>query len=257
MPKREDPSTTTAPTTAPASPGRSPMSTPPLREREYLVVGMDLRTPVDLARELDRALRHYAHVYACLAEVADFDRRSWLQYKQGKVLEELAKAGDEGAGIEIERRRWSRMLSDTAEMAARAGVRMNVPAFDPDRPLGPGSMVRWAQQGPLDYAGRMDPERPRFRLGQWVAEKAARWTGGVASGEHGFHTTTRLPWKDPRVPSSGEEAEAAREAYFRGEDPVVKPEPTPAPPGPKPSSPGLFAEQDAAKRAVIRRPSGR
>lgn len=228
------------------------------RPREYMVIGLDLRTPTDLARDLDRALRHYAHVYACLAEVADFDRRSWLQYRQGKVLEELAKAGDDGAGIEIERRRWARMLADSAEMAARAGVRLSVPAFDPDRPLGPGTMVRWAEQGPLDYAGRRDPERPRFRLGEWIANKAARWTGGVAAGERGFDTTTRLPWHDPRVPGSGAEAEAAREAYFRGEEPVVTPEPRPWAEEAKPAQakPGLFEQAEAA-RPVIRRPGPR
>ena len=228
------------------------------RPREYMVIGLDLRTPTDLARDLDRALRHYAHVYACLAEVADFDRRSWLQYRQGKVLEELAKAGDDGAGIEIERRRWARMLADSAEMAARAGVRLSVPAFDPDRPLGPGTMVRWAEQGPLDYAGRRDPERPRFRLGEWIATKAARWTGGVAAGERGFDTTTRLPWHDPRVPGSGAEAEAAREAYFRGEEPVVTPEPRPWAEEAKPvqAKPGLFEQAEAA-RPVIRRPGPR
>lgn len=228
------------------------------RPREYMVIGLDLRTPTDLARDLDRALRHYAHVYACLAEVADFDRRMWLQYRQGKVLEELAKAGDDGAGIEIERRRWARMLADSAEMAARAGVRLSVPAFDPDRPLGPGTMVRWAEQGPLDYAGRRDPERPRFRLGEWIATKAARWTGGVAAGERGFDTTTRLPWHDARVPGSGAEAEAAREAYFRGEEPVVAPEPRPWAEETKPAQakPGLF-EQQAASRPVIRRPGPR
>lgn len=227
------------------------------RPREYMVIGLDLRTPTDLARDLDRALRHYAHVYACLAEVADFDRRSWLQYRQGKVLEELAKAGDDGAGIEIERRRWARMLADSAEMAARAGVRLSVPAFDPDRPLGPGTMVRWAEQGPLDYAGRRDPERPRFRLGEWIATKAARWTGGVAAGERGFDTTTRLPWHDARVPGSGAEAEAAREAYFRGEEPVVEPEPRPwAEAKPAQAKPGLFEQAEAA-RPVIRRPGPR
>lgn len=225
------------------------------RPREYMVIGLDLRTPTDLARDLDRALRHYAHVYACLAEVADFDRRAWLQYRQGKVLEELAKAGDDGAGIEIERRRWARMLADSAEMAARAGVRLSVPAFDPDRPLGPGTMVRWAEQGPLDYAGRRDPERPRFRLGEWIATKAARWTGGVAAGERGFDTTTRLPWHDARVPGSGAEAEAAREAYFRGEEPVVEPEPRPWAEAPEQKKPGLF-EQQAASRPIIRRPGG-
>lgn len=225
------------------------------RPREYMVIGLDLRTPTDLARDLDRALRHYAHVYACLAEVADFDRRAWLQYRQGKVLEELAKAGDDGAGIEIERRRWARMLADSAEMAARAGVRLSVPAFDPDRPLGPGTMVRWAEQGPLDYAGRRDPERPRFRLGEWIATKAARWTGGVAAGERGFDTTTRLPWHDARVPGSGAEAEAAREAYFRGEEPVVEPEPRPWAEAPEAKKPGLF-EQQAASRPIIRRPGG-
>jgi hypothetical protein len=222
-----------------------------------MVVGLDLRTPTDLARDLDRALRHYAHVYACLAEVADFDRRAWLQYRQGKVLEELAKAGDDGAGIEIERRRWARMLADSAEMAARAGVRLSVPAFDPDRPLGPGTMVRWAEQGPLDYAGRRDPERPKFRLGEWIANKAARWTGGVAAGERGFDTTTRLPWHDARVPGSGAEAEAAREAYFRGEEPVVAPEPRPWEEAkPAQAKPGLFEQAEAA-RPVIRRPGPR
>lgn len=228
------------------------------RPREYMVIGLDLRTPTDLARDLDRALRHYAHVYACLAEVADFDRRSWLQYRQGKVLEELAKAGDDGAGIEIERRRWARMLADSAEMASRAGVRLSVPAFDPDRPLGPGTMVRWAEQGPLDYAGRRDPERPKFRLGEWIANKAARWTGGVAAGERGFDTTTRLPWHDARVPGSGAEAEAAREAYFRGEEPVVTPEPRPWAEETKPTQakPGLFEQAEAA-RPVIRRPGPR
>jgi hypothetical protein len=221
-----------------------------------MVIGLDLRTPTDLARDLDRALRHYAHVYACLSEVADFDRRMWLQYRQGKVLEELAKAGDDGAGIEIERRRWARMLADSAEMASRAGVRLSVPAFDPDRPLGPGTMVRWAEQGPLDYAGRRDPERPKFRLGEWIANKAARWTGGVAAGERGFDTTTRLPWHDARVPDSGAEADAAREAYFRGEEPVVAPEPRPWAEEPKPQAkPGLF-EQQAASRPIIRRPGG-
>lgn len=225
------------------------------KPREYMVVGLDLRTPTDLARDLDRALRHYAHVYACLAEVADFDRRSWLQYRQGKVLDELAKAGDDGAGIEIERRRWARMLADSAEMASRAGVRLTVPAFDPDRPLGPGTMVRWAEQGPLDYAGRRDPERPKFRLGEWIAAKAARWTGGVAAGERGFSSTTRLPWHDARVPGSGAEAEAAREAFFRGEEPVVTPEPRPWDEAPKPAKPGLFEQAEAA-RPTVRRPGG-
>lgn len=195
-------------------------------EGVFLVVGLELRTPIDHARELDRAMRHYAHVYACLAEVADYDRRLWLICRTGPVLEELAIRGDEGAGIEIERRRWSKRLGRAAEEAAKAGVGLNVPAFDPDRPLGPGTMVRWAQQGPLDYAGRLDPNKPKFRLGAWVArttleEKQATRAGGARNGRR-FRVTDRLPWHDKRVPESGAAAEEARRQAAAGvAQPVV------------------------------------
>ncbi|MEN9785499.1 MAG: hypothetical protein RL479_1288 [Verrucomicrobiota bacterium] len=179
---------------------------------KFLVVGLDLKTPVDAARDLDRALRWYAHVYACLAESCDFERRLWLQYRPNDVLEELALRGDEGAGIEIERRRWARRLADAAEFAARAGVALNPPAFDPDRPLGPGTMVRWAAQGPLDYAGRKDSSRATFKLGEWVEADRDLNRGGTRPGAVKFETTDELPWHDPRVPESGAKAEALRTA---------------------------------------------
>ena len=177
---------------------------------KFLVVGLDLKTPVDAARDLDRALRWYAHVYACLAESCDFERRLWLQYRPNDVLEELALRGDEGAGIEIERRRWARRLADAAEFAARAGVALNPPAFDPDRPLGPGTMVRWAAQGPLDYAGRKDSSRATFKLGEWVEADRDLNRGGTRPSAVKFETTDELPWHDPRVPESGAKAEALR-----------------------------------------------
>ena len=179
---------------------------------KFLVVGLDLKTPVDAARDLDRALRWYAHVYACLAESCDFERRLWLQYRPNDVLEELALRGDEGAGIEIERRRWARRLADAAEFAARAGVSLNPPAFDPDRPLGPGTMVRWAAQGPLDYAGRKDSSRATFKLGEWVEADRDLNRGGTRPSAVKFETTDELPWHDPRVPESGAKAEALRTA---------------------------------------------
>lgn len=191
------------------------MSDDPTDRPQYLVVGLDLRTPVDAARDLDRALRWYSHVYACLAEVCDFERRVWLQYRGNDVLEELALRGDEGAGIEIERRRWARRLSEAAEFAARAGVALNPPAFDPDRPLGPGTMVRWAAQGPLDFAGKKDNSRATFKLGDWVnRDKRARdTTGGATTGAVRMDTTDELPWHDPRVPGSGDRAELLRRTH--------------------------------------------
>ena len=62
-------------------------------EGKFLVVGVHLRTPIDYAREMDRAMHYYAHVVACLAEVADPQRRSFLESRQGEVLEELAARG--------------------------------------------------------------------------------------------------------------------------------------------------------------------
>ena len=195
----------------------------PEDEGAFLVLGLDLKTPVDMARELDRALRHYAHVYACLAEVADFDRRKWLQTRPGLLLEELAIRGDEGAGIEIERRRWSRKLGFTAEEAARAGVRLKTPAFDPDRPLGPGTMVRWAAQGPPDFAGRLDPNKPKFRLGEWVSAKNTLIPGGGSPGHRRIYITNQLPWHDERVPESGKHAEEYRRQAAAGLVPDIKP----------------------------------
>lgn len=194
---------------------------------KFLVVGLDLKTPVDAARDLDRALRWYAHVYACLAEACDFERRMWLQHRTNDILEELALRGDEGAGIEIERRRWARRLGDAAEFAARAGVSLDAPAFDPDRPLGPGTMVRWAAQGPLDYAGRKDSSRATFKLGEWKEHDRVLNRGGVRPGAVKFDTTDELPWHDPRVPGSGAKAEAIRATHKAGlgalADEVVNP----------------------------------
>jgi hypothetical protein len=188
-------------------------------EGKFLVVGVHLRTPIDYAREMDRAMHYYAHVVACLAEVADPQRRSFLESRQGEVLEELAARGDEGAGIEIERRRWKSHLSFSTERAARAGVRLNVPKFDPDRPLGPGTMVRWAAQGPLDYAGRLDPKLDRFVLGEWVNSSLPATPGGLI-----FTETDKLPWHDPRVPESGREAALALAQHEAGIlEPVIDP----------------------------------
>lgn len=188
-------------------------------EGRFLVVGINLRTPIDYAREMDRAMNYYAHVYACLAEVADPSRRAWLINKPHATLEELAARGDEGAAIEIERRRWKSHLDHSTEMAARAGVRLNVPAFDPDRPLGPGSMVRWAQQGPLDYAGRLDPRMDKFALGEWVDSTLPATPGGLL-----FTETDKLPWHDERVPDSGREAELALAQWRAGvEEPIIDP----------------------------------
>ena len=188
-------------------------------EGKFLVVGVHLRTPMDYAREMDRAMHYYAHVVACLAEVADPQRRSFLESRQGETLEELAARGDEGAGIEIERRRWKSHLNHSTDMAARAGVRLNVPKFDPDRPLGPGTMVRWAAQGPLDYAGRLDPKLDRFVLGEWIDSSLPAAPGGLI-----FTETDKLPWHDPRVPESGREAAHALAQHSMGIlEPVIDP----------------------------------
>lgn len=188
---------------------------------QYLVVGLDLKTPVDAARDLDRALRWYAHVYACLAEAVDFERRVWLQYRPSDVLEELALRGDEGAGIEVERRRWARRLGDAAEFAARAGVALSTPTFDPDRPLGPGTMVRWAAQGPLDFAGKKDSSKATFKLGEWSDRERVLNRGGTLPGAVKFDITDELPWHDARIPGSGAKAEALRTVHAAQKKPGV------------------------------------